>query len=536
MPRADGTRAFTRGGCLSPVPSVESSPGCRRRGVGHGRSAHPRARRRARVAVARCWPSTAACPGRAGVPGRRRVFVLSGFLITSLLVASGSGPEGWRSALLGRRARGCSRRCCWSSACSRWRRRAAPGREVALLRGDGLAALFYVANWRMIMRGGDYFAQTAAPSPSSTRGRSRSRSSSTWCGRCSWRSWLARRRHANHRRCAPCTGVCVLVPLRPGSCSPATTHGPRPGLLRDRHPRGEPAHRCRPRGRARAAPAAARGMRPSGGAPGARLATGACWSLPGPGPTRRRRQRLYRGGWPGSRWPWSVVLAHVRDASGLAGSAACPRPAGRSSGGSRTASYLWHWPVFIAVSAGRTGTPGCRAVRGALPDHPRAGDALLRAGRAARPEPRCRVASPRPPPSRVLAGRGECRCRRVVTLVLVTTAAQVTALRHGWPRAPVGLAQRRHQRGRGADHRRGARPRARVPPPARQATGSSRDHHPRPGRRRSSPFRGLDRVDAGVGAAEPPGPRRARPHDAGLRRGRTRAVPVLRSALRGRLA
>ena len=28
-----------------------------------------------------------------------------------------------------------------------------------------MAALFYVANWRMIFRGGDYFAQTAAPSP-----------------------------------------------------------------------------------------------------------------------------------------------------------------------------------------------------------------------------------------------------------------------------------------------------------------------------------------------------------------------------------
>ena len=40
-----------------------------------------------------------------------------------------------------------------------------PPEEVRLLRGDGLAALFYVANWRMILRGGDYFAQTASPSP-----------------------------------------------------------------------------------------------------------------------------------------------------------------------------------------------------------------------------------------------------------------------------------------------------------------------------------------------------------------------------------
>src|SRR6478735_6341905 len=36
---------------------------------------------------------------------------------------------------------------------------------TALLLADGIAALLYVANWRMILRGGDYFAQTAAPSP-----------------------------------------------------------------------------------------------------------------------------------------------------------------------------------------------------------------------------------------------------------------------------------------------------------------------------------------------------------------------------------
>jgi peptidoglycan/LPS O-acetylase OafA/YrhL len=37
--------------------------------------------------------------------------------------------------------------------------------EVTLLRGDSYAAMFYVANWRMIYRGDDYFAQTSAPSP-----------------------------------------------------------------------------------------------------------------------------------------------------------------------------------------------------------------------------------------------------------------------------------------------------------------------------------------------------------------------------------
>jgi peptidoglycan/LPS O-acetylase OafA/YrhL len=40
-----------------------------------------------------------------------------------------------------------------------------PPTETALIRDDALSALAYVANWRMISRGTDYFAQTAAPSP-----------------------------------------------------------------------------------------------------------------------------------------------------------------------------------------------------------------------------------------------------------------------------------------------------------------------------------------------------------------------------------
>ena len=125
---------------------------------------------------------------RGGFLGVDAFFVLSGFLITSLLVA-----EWERTGTLSLRAF--------------WARRARrllpalllvicvlavtaplllPAAEVRLLRGDGLAALFYIANWRMILRGGDYFAQTSAPSPLEHPGRSPSRSSSTSSGRCSW--------------------------------------------------------------------------------------------------------------------------------------------------------------------------------------------------------------------------------------------------------------------------------------------------------------------------------------------------------------
>ena len=103
-----------------------------------------------------------------GFLGVDAFFVLSGYLITALLLAewTRSGGRIDLVAFWGRRARRLlPALLLMVTAVAIGARALLPPEEVRLLRGDGIAALFYVANWRMIFRGGDYFAQTAAPSP-----------------------------------------------------------------------------------------------------------------------------------------------------------------------------------------------------------------------------------------------------------------------------------------------------------------------------------------------------------------------------------
>jgi peptidoglycan/LPS O-acetylase OafA/YrhL len=101
-----------------------------------------------------------------GFLGVDAFFVLSGFLITSLLLA-----EHQRSgridlpAFWARRARRLLPALLLVLAVvvvvGHW---ALPAEELPALRLDVLAAIAYVANWRMLSRGGGYFAETAAPS------------------------------------------------------------------------------------------------------------------------------------------------------------------------------------------------------------------------------------------------------------------------------------------------------------------------------------------------------------------------------------
>ncbi len=102
---------------------------------------------------------------RGGWLGVDVFFVLSGYLITSILVADGR-PIGTVVAFWGRRARRLLPAVLLLLiVLSLYAWIGGPGLVPAQLRNPALATLFYVANWQQIIAGHGYFAQFTAPSP-----------------------------------------------------------------------------------------------------------------------------------------------------------------------------------------------------------------------------------------------------------------------------------------------------------------------------------------------------------------------------------
>ncbi len=94
-------------------------------------------------------------------------FVLSGYLITTLLLteADRTGRVDLSAFWARRAGRLLPALIVLVAVVSAVSPLVLPASDAALVRDDALSALGYFANWRMILRGTEYFAQTAAPSP-----------------------------------------------------------------------------------------------------------------------------------------------------------------------------------------------------------------------------------------------------------------------------------------------------------------------------------------------------------------------------------
>ncbi len=296
-----------------------------------------------------------------GFLGVDAFFVLSGFLITGLLLDERERTGRIRlPAFWGRRARRLLPALLLVLVVTAvLGRLTLPPEELPGLRGDALAALAYVANWRMIYRGGDYFAQTAAASPLQH----------TWSLGIEEQFYLiwpvllvlALRSRAA-LLAAAVTGVVAstaasAVLYHPGGDPGRVYYGTdtRAGalllgcalaaLLAGRTP-GVPARRS-------ARLLAALGTVVLAWA-WLRADGGAAW--------------LYRGGLTGLGLAVAAVLAHLVTATrGVAARILSLPPLvwlGRVSYG----VYLWHWPLFLVLTADRVGFagPGLFALRVAV--------------------------------------------------------------------------------------------------------------------------------------------------------------------------
>jgi peptidoglycan/LPS O-acetylase OafA/YrhL len=319
-----------------------------------------------------------------GFLGVDAFFVLSGYLITALLLAEWRSNDGWIDlvAFWGRRVRRLlPALLLMITVVALGARILLPPEEVRLLRGDGIAALFYVANWRLIFQGGDYFARTASPTPLEHTWSLAIEEQfylvwplvlvvllgTRWLGRQSPERIGQGQEHRLIGLALVCGGgavvSAVLLAATYSAEDPARAYygtDSRGGslligaglasllALRTRHVNGSPrsADVSMPLHR-RVATGVLLAM--------AAGFTGYAWTH-----ASGRDVVLYNGGMAAVAVAVAVVIAHVvLLPRGLAARllALPPLPAlGVISYG----VYLWHWPVFIAANAERTGLVGSR--------------------------------------------------------------------------------------------------------------------------------------------------------------------------------
>jgi peptidoglycan/LPS O-acetylase OafA/YrhL len=301
-----------------------------------------------------------------GFLGVDAFFVLSGYLITALLLTewTRSGGRIDLAAFWGRRARRLLPALLLVvTAVAVGARALLPPEEVRLLRGDGIAALLYVANWRMIFRGGDYFSDTAAPSPlehtwslgieeqfylvwplvlalvlfrrssahTSARGRLLALVAACCVGAAASTAALATTYSATDPGRAyygtDTRGAAILV----GAALAALLALRRPGPVRTG------------------------GRRTGLGALAAVAAAGFAWAATHLSGTD---EVLYHGGMAATALAVVVVIAHVALVPSGWSARLLSLPPLPQLGRISYGVYLWHWPVFIAANADRTGLEG----------------------------------------------------------------------------------------------------------------------------------------------------------------------------------
>ncbi|HMG25611.1 MAG TPA: acyltransferase family protein [Acidimicrobiia bacterium] len=292
-----------------------------------------------------------------GYLGVDAFFVLSGFLITSLLVAE------WRN----------EGRIALSAFWARRARRLLPALFLVLalvavygaviaapveldqLRRDGLSALGYVANWGQIFSHQSYFESFAAPSPLRH----------TWSLAIEEQFYLVwpllvvgvlRRRRRSFRSLTVITGALLaasatwmFVLYQPGADPTRVYYGTdtrAQSLLMGALLALVLARRRRPMG------AAATSVLHSGAVVAA-LALGWIWTH-----TSEEAGWLYRGGFTLCAVLVAIVIASVtRPMPGLLGALLSFR-AVRWVGMVSYGLYLWHWPLYVVINTDRTGLYG----------------------------------------------------------------------------------------------------------------------------------------------------------------------------------
>jgi peptidoglycan/LPS O-acetylase OafA/YrhL len=160
LPAVTATFSAGRPQWVAPAPRATRRRGQRRAGI-------PALDGVRGIAVALVLVDHGGIPGvQGGFIGVDIFFVLSGFLITSLLLDE-LGRTG-RIDLAGfwiRRARRLLPALVVMALAVAFTRALFPPDSIASLRDDAIAAFFWVANWSLVVRKTDYFTQGSAPSP-----------------------------------------------------------------------------------------------------------------------------------------------------------------------------------------------------------------------------------------------------------------------------------------------------------------------------------------------------------------------------------